>query len=519
MNKKHYWLILLNPLFLLVYALGLRTLSRFFQWGGVARRLPLIALLGGVGILWFIIWTIVYFRRKKRKVMKDNFVLPALLAELIVFVILTGFYGRQIYHSAQPYNGKLAWVLDDLRNTRKIDFEQRDFSQYGLDGIVTALEEGAGLSKDSELYTANTFSVTISADGMIERVDGYLYSFGAEENGTEEDRIDENGTEEGNQEQSWLISYDSSADKKMTVRLNGAVNTDYREQERLSPMFAMADALREQRLPGLLEPDSDQAEASYTLRYSGYTGKICESPWYRLTGEGNLTSYYDNYGENKDAYFLSISVEDAATGEDREIAAVFCGEGTMETQQQAEEKSEAEEDIAAAQEEGKTLLTDQDGSMTFYLDADNSMRLEVTDAAAGSRFYEFYNGDIHNTDPFDGNIGMAEGIYFMDARKGFILLTYASQDSSSMYYTNDGGTNFQQVTLPVDEAAEDMEGNEFSFTTGDMDYTETPYEEGGVLHVRVSTSAADVGTYALLFTSADAGVIWEYAGVQTLSGE
>ena len=88
-----------------------------------------------------------------------------------------------------------------------------------------------------------------------------------------------------------------------------------------------------------------------------------------------------------------------------------------------------------------------------------------------------------------------------------------------MYYTNDGGTNFQQVTLPVDEAAEDMEGNEFSFTTGDMDYTETPYEEGRVLHVRVSTSAADVGTYALLFTSADAGVTWEYAGVQTLSGE
>lgn len=102
-------------------------------------------------------------------------------------------------------------MLDDLRNTRKIDFEQRDFSQYGLDGIVTALEEGAGLSKGSELYTANTFSVTISADGMIERVDGYLYSFGAEENRTEEDRIDENGTEEGNQEQSWLI--DHRADK------------------------------------------------------------------------------------------------------------------------------------------------------------------------------------------------------------------------------------------------------------------------------------------------------------------
>ena len=72
MMKKYYWLILLNPLFLLVYALGLETLSRFFRWGGVARRLPLIALLGGAGILWFVIWTIIYFRKKKGKVEVDK---------------------------------------------------------------------------------------------------------------------------------------------------------------------------------------------------------------------------------------------------------------------------------------------------------------------------------------------------------------------------------------------------------------------------------------------------------------
>ena len=460
MNKKHYWLILLNPLFLLVYALGLRTLSRFFQWGGVSRRLPLIALLGGAGILWFIIWTIVYFWRKKKsqnlqrreekgdlrqkKEEEDFFrneagkkrekspggkgITLCLAAELMAFVLLTGLYGRQIYHSAQPYNGKLAWVLDDWRNTREISFEQRDFSKYGLDGIVTALEEGAGLTEDSELYTANTFSVTVSGDGMIERVDGYLYSFGAEQE---------------KQEQSWLISYDVSSGNKMTVRLNGAVNTDYPEQGQLAPMLAMADALRDQGLPEI-----SGGRSSWTMSYSGYTTEICESIWYQLTEAGDLTSYFwNNYGENKDAFFLNISSEGT------EIAAIFCGEGTMETQQQAEEKSEVEENIAAAQEEGKTLLTDQDGSMTFYLDADNSMRLEVTDAAAGSRFYEFYNGDIHNADPFDGNIGAAEGIYFLDARTGFILLSYASQDSSLMYYTEDGGTNFQQVTLPVEEAA------------------------------------------------------------------
>lgn len=505
MKRKHYWLILLNPLFLLVYALGLRTLSRFFQWGGVARRLPLIALLGGAGILWFVIWTIVYFRKKKRKVMKNNVVLSVLLAaEGIVFVILTGVYGRQIYHSAQPYNGKLAWVLDDWRNTRKIAFEQRDFFKYGLDGIVTALEDGAGLAEGSELYTANTFFVTVSADGMIERVDGYLYSFGTEKNG-----IEENGTEEGKREQSWLISYDASAGEKMTVRLNGAVNTDYRKQEQLSPMFAMADAVREQGLPEI-----SGGQSAWTMRYSGYTTKVCESTWYQLTEAGDLTSYFwNNYGENKDAFFLTISWGNT------EIAAVFCGEGIMQTRQQEEEQKEAATKKEEAQEQGQTLLTDQDGSMTFYLDADDAMRLVVTDAAAGSRFYEFYNGDIHNADPFDGNIGVAEGIYFTDVRTGFILLSFASRDSSSMYYTNDGGASFQQAALPVEEAAADMEGNEFSFTTDDMDYIETPCEEDGELKVRVSTSAADVGTYALLFTSADDGATWEYAGIQTVSGE
>lgn len=509
MMKKHYWLILLNPLFLLVYVLGLETLSRFFRWGGVARRLPLIALLGGAGILWFVIWTIIYFRKKKGKVGvdketartkqgqkqfavygKNHFVLSALLAaEGIVFVILTGFYGRQIYHSAQPYNGKLSWVLDDLRNIRKIDFEQRDFSRYGLDGIVTALEDGAGLEEGSELYTANTFSVTVSGDGTIERVGGYLYAF---------------GTEEEDQEQSWLISYDASADEKMTVRLNGAVNTDYRKQEQLSPMFAMADAVRKQGLPEI-----SGVRSSWTMSYSGYTAKVCESTWYQLTEAGDLTSYFwNNYGENKDAFFLTISSGNT------EIAAVFCGAGIMQTRQQAEEQKKATTEKEEAKEQGKTLLTDQDGSMTFYLDADHSMRLAVTDAAAGSRFYEFYNGDIHNADPFGGNIGVAEGVYFTDARTGFILLSFASRDSSLMYYTEDGGKSFQQVTLPLEEAAADMEGNAFSFTTGDMDYIETPYEEDGVLKVRMSTSAADMETYALLFVSEDEGNSWKYESVQ-----
>ena len=118
------------------------------------------------------------------------------------------------------------------------------------------------------------------------------------------------------------------------------------------------------------------------------------------------------------------------------MSVVFCGEDSMKTKEEIEERSSEEQEISEAREEGQTLLTDQDGSMTFYLDAEHSMRLEVTDAAAGSRFYEFYNGEIHNADPFAGNIGVAEGMYFMDADTGFILLGGASGDASSMYRNN-----------------------------------------------------------------------------------
>ena len=48
---------------------------------------------------------------------------------------------------------------------------------------MTALEEEAGLPEDSELYTANTFSVTIAADGQIEAIDGYLYTLSGDSGG------------------------------------------------------------------------------------------------------------------------------------------------------------------------------------------------------------------------------------------------------------------------------------------------------------------------------------------------
>lgn len=142
--------------------------------------------------------------------------------------------------------------------------------------------------------------------------------------------------------------------------------------------------------------------------------------------------------------------------------------------------------------ENNTLVSNDNG-MTYYLDDNHSMSLIVVDAVAGSRAYAFENGDIYNEDPFNGRIGVAESIYFMDENTGFILITTASQDASYMYYTTDGGVTFSEVELPVD--------NE------DYDYINTPYKENNILYVTVSYDSYNESS--LLFQSTDNGQNWE----------
>ena len=64
-------------------------------------------------------------------------------------------------------------------------------------------------------------------------------------------------------------------------------------------------------------------------------------------------------------------------------------------------------------------------SVYYFLDDETGWRLVVTDAALGSRFYVLertYDGggswERVNDDPFDGNIGVAEGLVFFGGDLG-----------------------------------------------------------------------------------------------------
>ena len=74
----------------------------------------------------------------------------------------------------------------------------------------------------------------------------------------------------------------------------------------------------------------------------------------------------------------------------------------------------------------------EDGSVYFFLDSNTGYRLLVADAAAGSRFYELemtkdggQSWNQKNANPFNGNIGVAEGIEFYNENLGVIGLAGA----------------------------------------------------------------------------------------------
>lgn len=481
MCRRIYWLILLNPLCLLLYGYGLYILYQLCKIGGVRRRVPILAAVALVGGAWVIGWTVAYFYQKRRKGAGQGktWQMAVLIFELVALLSLIGYYGYRIAQTAQQFSGKLGNFLYMMEHKKQVELTDRDFYQYGIDGVLRALQEDCGLDSESDLYAATTFVLSLDGQGMIQTVEAYLYAYDAQ-----------------GALSTYLISYDAQQSDSMTVWLDGNASMERKEQQPLAPMLTLVDAL--------LDSSLLQDGEAYALRYSGYAQGAKTGLWYTLAADGSLQTYDPTRKYfPTDGFLLTVSCQDVP------LFTLITQAGSMSTIAEEEAQKEREETVAQAQSEGGTLVTDGD-EMTFYLDETHSMSLTVTDAAAGSRFYAFQNGEIYNEDPCDGRTGVAESIYFLDGSVGFILLTNASGDSSTMYYTNDGGATFNQVELPLSAAADDVAGNDFGYTLGDMDYIETPYEEDGVLYVRVSSEWSELDYIVLTFRSVDRGQSWEY---------
>jgi hypothetical protein len=181
--------------------------------------------------------------------------------------------------------------------------------------------------------------------------------------------------------------------------------------------------------------------------------------------------------------------------------------------------NEREEQQADEAKNTKSWTVDRaDGTMYFFLDELIGWRLIVADAAAGSRFYEMEkteNGgstwNIVNDDPFEGKIGVAEGLVFFDDNFGFVGLTGASQSYSQLYVTENGGITFEKLQLPLDTDLQLPESAvKYGFTVEDYDYFCMPEEEKGVLTIKAVTESGE--NEGIVFQSQDNGKTWVYTG-------
>lgn len=187
------------------------------------------------------------------------------------------------------------------------------------------------------------------------------------------------------------------------------------------------------------------------------------------------------------------------------------------SQEVLEEEQEQQQTEAAIGAESWTV-DNTDGTMYFFLDDNAGWRLVVADAAAGSRFYQLEQtengGDSWNLiheDPFGGELGVTEGLLFFDENVGFAGLTGASQSSSRLYRTKDGGVTFDEVQLPMEAVAELPEtAEEYGLTAADYDYLNMPEKEGDTLTIQAVSEAGE--TEGLVFQSRDSGETWIWEG-------
>lgn len=188
---------------------------------------------------------------------------------------------------------------------------------------------------------------------------------------------------------------------------------------------------------------------------------------------------------------------------------------------------EEEQTIDDAKETESWYVDNSNGSVYYWLSENKEIgwRLVVTDAAAGSRYYELEKSsdggetwNVINANPFNNKIGVALGIEFYDENLGVIGMTGASQDASTLYVTSDGGVTFTQMEISMEEVTELPDiADELGYTIADYDYAEMPQVSDGQWTVIIKAEYSSYG--GLRFTSNDNGKTWMYEGLSTGEGD
>ena len=173
----------------------------------------------------------------------------------MLLAAITLYGGFLAVRSAIPYQGKLSWILSDLRNKRSILLEHDNVYESGIEGILEDVRHKVELPE--KLCLATSFNLHFAPDGEIQSFDTMLYGY------------DKNG----NFTDSYLITYPSGSSGKITVYLHGAAEAPYDADKDLQPLFRSL-IIEDDELIAELERDYLEANGYETdLAFDGITGE------------------------------------------------------------------------------------------------------------------------------------------------------------------------------------------------------------------------------------------------------
>jgi hypothetical protein len=483
MSWKAFWLILINPLTVAVYFLFLQHLYRLCQFGGKRRNIPILVGCMMFFCVTFLIATITAVKNgrraeeqtdilKKTVIQKFNkypWLYRGYLLALLLFGIgTTLFYGEKIVHSTSNFNGKLSWFLYERSHKRAVEIANDNVFSDGIDEMIADLQQK--LQMPEELYVATSFNLHFRPDGTITSLETYLY-----------------GKDDKGNLKTYLISYDGNHSKRATVYLDGSVSEQGKKSKKLQPMI---DILKQVNLK---EAVQQWDEEEYGIIYYGVRDWGSDS-----TGIIWLESNEDRAANAETAsnirgYTVSVFVP----GKENEITPIRYLAASEGEDQSGGEASDGDKPA--------TINPNEE----FQLENGNRFRLNIVDAALGSRYYTLeYSDDggkswkIVNQDPFLGQGGVAAGISFIDEKLGFFCLSHNGGDEAELFRTDDGGRKTESVQLPY--SVMEKEPNQ----DAPFDFPQMPYEEGGILKMVVGQGAD--GAQEVLYQSEDGGISWEF---------
>lgn len=404
-----------------------------------------------------------------------------LCIEIVLVLATTGYYGIRIIESSTKYNGKLSWKIDEWTRSKNIKLEHNNIYENGIEGIFEDLETKIDLPK--ELYLANQFSVKFNYEGTITSIYSFFY-----------------GKDASGKTKTFLLDYDNRKSEKMTVWLNGNVTAEYKETEKMNPLFYMIDHVNLQQ--EIHSYNNEHGSDIYELKYFGYRELASSMDMVVVNHENSKMSSKEI--ETEDGMYAGYEFSIYTPDKDGMLVARYMDGFNQIVIEEPEPE--------VTYEIGKSTSVREDGSVYFFLNEIQGWRLVVIDAAAGSRWYALEitsdggkNWDRVEPDPFNGELfGVADSIQFLDEQVGFVLMSGASESHSSLYRTTDGAISFSMVELPtelVEVKVPDL---------AEYDYVTMPYKEGDVLKISLRVEKYDCPCF--YFESADNGETWYYTG-------